>query len=166
MQSFRSARFKIAGDIRVHVAFWHLEVKTKGQKTLVFEPIDMMGGEEIIVDQLKPYAVFSGELRPVRLFHVAMNIERVKAWANMYARDEAEALDLRNLYPFLRGEAEGWLQRCKFDYPEDSSRLGRTRCLSREMMEELKRQAILMPSLLNPNEYQVLGQVIEQARAA
>lgn len=167
MQSFQSALFRVAGDIRAHVAFWHHEDKTKGRKTLVFEPFDLQAGVDVVIDQFKPYALLNGSLRQLRLFNVALNIDRVRQWARTHASNPVNEIELRNLYPFWRGEMEGWLQRVTHNgYPESVLKFGRTRSMTREMVQEMERQGILIPSMFNPTEYQVLGQVIDRVRAS
>lgn len=139
--------------IYAHAAFGYFKDRDS-RKALVFEPYILNAGDLIVIEDFDPHVDVRGELWPVRLFCVAINMEKVLAWskANSSEVDPEMAEKLSNLYPFTRIEFEGDLQRCQETF---AITRGKPRPVNQETMNRLIADATAMPSLLNRREWQL-----------
>lgn len=152
------ASFVVCAEIQAHVAFCHVDLKPPYCETrtraLVFEPIELHAGQEILFVGTEPCLNLQGHWRPVRLFSMAVNLDRANDWARTRAITTDMVPVLRSLYPFTRAEAEGLIHRSPRSTVRTEAMVASTREVKAWMIASLLQDAQIVWSMYNRQELQ------------
>lgn len=147
--------YRVIGGLYAHVAMTSVKLRDDSPHELVFEPIQLAGGDEIALDcDGLPYVSIRGRLHPIRIFSMAINLDRLTVLSRERKLSGEDVSRFKTAYIFSRAAIEGHVESISAYRPPISWPFTPLDHLATHVFHSLLASGSMYRSMLSQTEWQ------------